>query len=61
MKITRVEALHLRLPRVEGKADGTQEVLVVRVETDAGLVGHGEAVSNATVSRAIVQTPLGAS
>jgi L-rhamnonate dehydratase len=48
------------LPKVEGKADGTQEVLVVRVETDAGLVGHGEAVSNATVSRAIIEAPMSA-
>jgi L-rhamnonate dehydratase len=60
VKITRTEALHLRLPKIEGKADGTQEVLVVRVETDAGLVGHGEAVSNATVSRAIIEAPMSA-
>ncbi len=60
MRITRIEALHLRLPKVEGKADGTQEVLVVRVATDAGLVGHGEAVSNASVSRAIIEAPMAA-
>ena len=57
MKIARVEALHLRIPKVELKADGTQEVMLVRVTTDAGLVGHGEAVSNATVARAIVEAP----
>jgi L-rhamnonate dehydratase len=57
MKITAVEALHLRIPKVELKADGTQEVLVVRVTTDDGLVGHGEAVSNASVVRTIVEAP----
>src|SRR5262249_23327165 len=57
MKITGIEALHLRIPQVELKADGTQEVLLVRVSTDAGLVGHGEAVSNASVARAIVEAP----
>jgi L-rhamnonate dehydratase len=49
--------LHLRVPQVELKADGTQEVLLVRVNTDAGIVGHGEAVSNAAVVRAIVEAP----
>ena len=57
MKITGIEALHLRIQRVELKADGTQEVLLVRVITDEGIVGHGEAVSNASVVRAIVEAP----
>jgi L-rhamnonate dehydratase len=57
MKITSVEALHLRIPEVELKPDGTQEVLLVRVATDEGLVGHGEAVSNASVVRAIIEAP----
>lgn len=60
MKITSVEALHLRLPRVEMKADGTQEVLIARVCTDTGLVGHGEAVSCSTVARAIIEAPRSA-
>ena len=60
MKIASVEALHMRAPKVELKADGTQEVLVVRITTDTGLVGHGEAVSNATVAKAIVEAPMSA-
>jgi L-rhamnonate dehydratase len=60
MKIEQIEALHLRIGHVEEKADGTQEVLVVRVTTDDGLVGHGEAVSNATVARAIIEAPRSA-
>ncbi len=60
MKIASVEALRMRAPKVELKADGTQEVLVVRVTTDTGLVGHGEAVSNATVAKAIVEAPMSA-
>jgi L-alanine-DL-glutamate epimerase-like enolase superfamily enzyme len=60
MKIASIEALHLRLTRVEDKADGTQEVMVVRVATDRGIVGHGEAVSNATVTRSIVEAPRSA-
>jgi L-alanine-DL-glutamate epimerase-like enolase superfamily enzyme len=59
-RIAGVEALHMRLGRVEEKADGTQEVLLVRVTTEGGLIGHGEAVSNATVARAIVEAPRSA-
>lgn len=60
MKITGVEALHLRLPSVQLKADGTQEVLIARVTTDSGLVGYGEAVSCSTVARAIIEAPRSA-
>jgi L-alanine-DL-glutamate epimerase-like enolase superfamily enzyme len=60
MRIASVEALHLRLGRIEDRADGTQEVLLARVITDTGLVGHGEAVSNATVARSIVEAPRSA-
>lgn len=60
MRIASVEALHMRAPKVELKADGTQEVLVVRVTTDSGLIGHGEAVSNAWVAKAIIEAPMSA-
>lgn len=60
MKIALIEALHLRLPRLAQKADGTQEVLIARVITDDGVVGHGEAVSCSTVARAIIDAPRSA-
>src|SRR5262245_20663211 len=60
MKIERVEALHLRIPKVERKADGSQEVLIARITTDTGLVGHGEAVSNSHAARAAIQAPRSA-
>lgn len=60
MKIERVEALHLRIPNVERKADGSQEVLIVRITTDTGLVGHGEAVSNSHAARAAIEAPRSA-
>jgi L-alanine-DL-glutamate epimerase-like enolase superfamily enzyme len=60
MKITDVEALHLRLPEVEEIADGTQDVLVVRIHTDAGLVGIGEVTSQSYVCKAIVEAPRSA-
>jgi L-rhamnonate dehydratase len=58
MKITRVEAIPLRLPTVTERCDGSQETLVVRVYTDAGIVGVGEVDSSALVARAIIEAPL---
>ncbi|MGY8824284.1 MAG: mandelate racemase/muconate lactonizing enzyme family protein [Candidatus Latescibacterota bacterium] len=60
MKITRVEALHLRLPEVREVADGTQDCLLVRIETDAGISGLGEVVSGSYVARAVVEAPRSA-
>lgn len=55
MKITDVEALHLRLPQVDEIADGTQDVLIIRIHTDAGLVGIGEVSSQSYVCKAIFE------
>src|SRR5262245_17105302 len=58
MKITRVEAIHLRLPDVNERCDGSQETLVGKVHTDAGLVGVGEVDSSSAVARAIIEAPI---
>jgi L-alanine-DL-glutamate epimerase-like enolase superfamily enzyme len=58
MKITRVESIHLRLPVVTERCDGSQETLLVQVHTDAGLIGVGEVDSSALVARAIIEAPL---
>ncbi len=60
MKITEIEALHLRLPLVAEVADGTQDCLLVRVHTDAGLTGLGEVVSCSYVARAVIEAPRSA-
>src|SRR6266704_384694 len=58
MKITRVEPIHLRLPDVNERCDGSQETLVVKVHTDAGLVGVGEVDSSSLVAKAIIEAPV---
>src|SRR5438270_13495783 len=58
MKITRVEPIHLRLPDVNERCDGSEESLVVKVHTDAGLVGVGEVDSSSRVAKAIIEAPL---
>jgi L-alanine-DL-glutamate epimerase-like enolase superfamily enzyme len=58
MKIERIEAIHLRLPDVNERCDGSQETLVVKAHTDTGLVGLGEVDSSALVAKAIIEAPL---
>jgi L-rhamnonate dehydratase len=58
MKITRVEAIHLRLPDVNERCDGSQDTLVVKVHTDAGITGVGEVDSSPSVAKAIVEAPV---
>jgi L-rhamnonate dehydratase len=42
MKITEVRVVHLRLPKVTERADASQDALIVKVETDAGITGIGQ-------------------
>ena len=46
LKITGVEAIYLRLPDVKTQCDSGQDALIVKVTTDAGIVGYGEVDSN---------------
>src|SRR5260370_14204234 len=58
MKITHVEPIHLRLPDVTERCDGSQETLLVKVHTDAGIVGLGEVDSSSHVAKAIIEAPV---
>ncbi len=39
MKITDVEAFYLSLPEIQPRTDSSQDALLVRVSTDAGITG----------------------
>lgn len=58
MKITRVEPIHLRLPEVTERCDGSQETLIVKVQTDAGITGIGEVDSSSVVAKSIIEAPI---
>jgi L-alanine-DL-glutamate epimerase-like enolase superfamily enzyme len=60
MKITAIEPIHLRVPVVEAIPDGTLDVLVVRIETDAGITGIGEVTSQSYVCKACFEAPRSA-
>ncbi len=57
MKITEVEAIHLRLPTIAAECNGTQDALLVKIKTDAGLTGIGEVDSSPHVVKAIFDAP----
>ena len=59
MEITDVIVHTVSLGAVEGeKADGSQDAVIIEVETDAGITGIGEADSSPAVVRAIVDAPV---
>ena len=58
MKITDVEALYLRLPTIEARTDSSQDALIVKVSTDAGLTGWGEVDGCPAVVKAIIEAPM---
>jgi len=58
MKITDVETIIVRLPQIEAKCDGTQDGLLIKIHTDAGLVGIGEVDSSPEVAKAIFDAPF---
>lgn len=58
MKITDVEPIVLRLAQVDAtRADGTQDAFLVRIHTDEGIVGVGEADTAPMLARTIVEMP----
>ncbi|MDX6749406.1 mandelate racemase/muconate lactonizing enzyme family protein [Geminicoccaceae bacterium 1502E] len=57
MKITNVEALYLRLPSIEARTDSSQDALIVKVSTDAGITGWGEVDGCPAVAKAVIEAP----
>jgi L-rhamnonate dehydratase len=58
VKITRVEAIILRLPVRQAIADGTQDDLLIRVETDEGITGYGEVDTSPEVGKAVIEAEM---
>jgi L-alanine-DL-glutamate epimerase-like enolase superfamily enzyme len=58
MKIASVEPIYLRMPEISTAADGTQDTLLIRVQTDNGLEGWGECDASPLVSLAAYCCPM---
>jgi len=58
MRITQLEPIVLGLGAVDtGRADGTQDAFLVRVHTDEGIVGVGEADTSPYLARTMIEMP----
>jgi L-alanine-DL-glutamate epimerase-like enolase superfamily enzyme len=57
MKITDVDLFYLALPEIVDASDGTQDTLLVRIGTDAGIEGYGECDASPLVSMAAYCCP----
>jgi L-rhamnonate dehydratase len=57
MRITRIEPIVLRLPTVTEACDGTQDDLLIKIETDEGIFGWGEVDTSPEVGKAVVEAP----
>lgn len=59
MKITKVEAIPVRQPgEIELINDSAQDGVIIRIETDEGIVGYGEVDSAPWVVKSIVESPI---
>ena len=58
MKIIAVDSFYLKMPQITDAADGTQDTLVVRVQTDEGITGWGECDASPLVSLAVYCCPM---
>ena len=57
MRITDIDLYYLALPEIADASDGTQDTLLVRVGTDAGVEGFGECDASPLVSMAAYCCP----
>ncbi len=58
MKITHVICQVLRIENVEAKTAGTQDTVIIRIRTDEGLEGIGEADASPEVVKSIIDAPF---
>src|SRR6516162_7422595 len=58
MRITEIVCQILRIPNVQAKTASSQDSVLVRIRTDDGLEGIGEADSSPEVVKAIIDAPF---
>jgi L-alanine-DL-glutamate epimerase-like enolase superfamily enzyme len=58
LKITKVETIYLRLSDVKEQCDSGQDALLVKITTNAGIVGYGEVDSNPMAAKGAIDGPF---
>lgn len=57
LRIIDVEGIYLKAPELRDRSDSSQDSLVVRITTNAGIVGYGEVDSCPSAAKAIIDAP----
>ena len=57
MKITNIETIYIKEKKIEKRTDGSQDALLVKISTDAGIIGWGEVDSSPIVADSIINAP----
>jgi L-rhamnonate dehydratase len=57
MKITDIETIYIKEKNVEQRTDSSQDALLIKISTDAGITGWGEVDSCPVVAEAIINAP----
>ncbi|GIU43868.1 D-galactarolactone cycloisomerase [Shewanella sairae] len=57
LKITDIEVIHLRVPAMDADCEWGEDAVIVKVHTDKGIVGIGEADSSPLVVQACIEAP----
>ena len=58
MKIIAVDPFYLKMSQITDAADGTQDTLLVRIQTDEGITGWGECDASPLVSLSVYCCPM---
>ena len=58
MKIIAVDPFYLQMPHITDAADGTQDTLLIRIRTNAGIEGWGECDASPLVSIVVYCCPM---
>jgi len=58
LRIKEVEAIYLRLAEVKAQCDSGQDSLIVKVTTDAGIIGYGEVDSSPMAVKWAIEGPF---
>ncbi|WP_420744736.1 mandelate racemase/muconate lactonizing enzyme family protein [Photobacterium damselae] len=57
IKITEIETIHVRIPAFDAECEWGEDAVIVKVHTNAGIVGVGEADSSPLVVKAAIEAP----
>ena len=58
IRITDIEVIHLRVPAIEADCEWGEDAVIIKVNTNAGIVGVGESDSSPEMVRSCIKAPM---